>query len=59
MKNLTKLNKKELREINGGSEVTDAFWYGVGAVVGTLVNARNRLKGRDSAHGGMSSVADK
>lgn len=34
MKNIEILNNSDLKNINGGSELTDAFWYGVGATVG-------------------------
>ena len=61
MKNnkLTELSLKEKRQIAGGSDVTDAFWFGIGAIVGTLKSVHRSLQGRDSAHGGMSTWADK
>ena len=61
MKNnkLTELSLKEKRQISGGIDVTDAFWFGFGAIVGTLKSVHRSLQGRDSAHGGMSTWADK
>ena len=61
MKNnkLTELSLKEKRQISGGSDVTDAFCFGFGAIVGTLKSVHRSLQGRDSAHGGMSTWADK
>lgn len=37
MKNLefiSELKQSELKEINGGSELTEAIWFGIGATVG-------------------------
>lgn len=34
--NVKNLNSNELSEINGGSELTDAIWYGVGFTLGYL-----------------------
>lgn len=59
MKNLTKLNVRELIEINGRSEISDAILYGAGAVIDTFINSQNRLRGIDSVNGDISSVADK
>ena len=56
---MTELSLKEKRQISGGSDVTDAFWFGFGAIVGTLKSVHRSLQGRDSAHGGMSTWADK
>jgi len=39
MKNIEKielLNSLELRSINGGNEITDAFWFGVYAAGGYM-----------------------
>ena len=32
--NVINLSKKELKEINGGSELTDIFWFAVGWAIG-------------------------
>ncbi len=38
MENLKELTKDECKSINGGN-IMDDFWYGVGYVAGTIVNA--------------------
>lgn len=36
--NIVSLKKSEMKDINGGSEITDAFWYGLGYAIGFVKN---------------------
>jgi hypothetical protein len=36
MEKLQNLNQSDLIEINGGSELTDAIWFGIGYAYGKL-----------------------
>lgn len=37
MQKIKKLTETELKEISGGSEITDAIWYGLGAAYGYCI----------------------
>ena len=34
--NLVKLKSREMLEVHGGSEITNAVWYGIGASIGYM-----------------------
>jgi len=55
MKNskLTELNSNELLKINGGSDLSDAFWWAVGVCMTALTEVHSSLGSTGGGYAGM------
>lgn len=57
--NVEPLSDNLLVQVEGGSELTDSIWYGIGYVAGALVKAAKNITQSTPATGGNATWADK